>query len=245
MTGASRPDLFLQAVSARTEGVHDSYPFDLPALRHFRTIEFTTAATFLVGENASGKSTLLEAIAIGLGINVEGGTTNVQFATRRSESELHSALRLVRSPRRPRTLFFLRAESFFNLATYVETLGIGGAYGDRALHEQSHGESFISVMLNRFVPEGLYLLDEPEAALSVRGQLAALRRMHDLVSAGSQFIVATHSPLLLAFPDASILELSDEGIRSIEYEDTDNYALTRSFLESPERFFRHLFSDDA
>ncbi|HET7043474.1 MAG TPA: AAA family ATPase, partial [Gaiellaceae bacterium] len=158
---------------------------------------------------------------------------------------LHEHLRLVRTGRRPRTGFFLRTESFFNVATQIEGLGgeIASAYGERSLHEQSHGESFLSLVTNRFGPDGLYLLDEPEAALSVRGSLALIRRMHDLVAEGSQFVVATHSPILLGFPGATIYQLGEDGFERVAWEQTEHYLLTRSFLDDPERFLRHLLAE--
>lgn len=188
---------------------------------------------------------LLEAIAVAAGLNAEGGSRNFTFSTRPSHSDLHERLRLVRGARRPRTEFFLRAESFFNVATEIDELdrvdgGMLGNYGGRSLHELSHGESFIALVTNRFGPEGLYLLDEPESALSLRGQLALLARMHDLVSEGSQFVVATHSPIVMGYPDAWIYALSEDGIRRVAYDETEQVELTRSFLESPERFLRHL-----
>jgi predicted ATPase len=158
---------------------------------------------------------------------------------------LHKYLRLVRSTRRPRTGYFLRAESFFNVATYVEELrdpGITQAYGG-ALHEKSHGESFISLVTHRFGPNGLYILDEPEAALSLRGNLALMRRMHDLVAQGSQFIISTHSPVLLGYPGATIYVLSDEGMAVTQYDDTDVVQMTRSFLADRGQFLHHLFED--
>jgi predicted ATPase len=202
--------------------------------------------TFFAGENGSGKSTLVEAIAIAAGFNAEGGSRNVTVSTRASHSDLHKHLRLVRSTRRPRTGYFLRAESFFNVATYIEALGdpgIAAAYGDRPLHERSHGESFIALVQHRFGPKGLYILDEPEAALSLRGNLALMRRMHDLVAEGSQFIVSTHSPILLGYPDAKIYVLSGEGIAQVPYEKTEVVELTRAFLDGRDQFLRHLFED--
>jgi predicted ATPase len=196
----------------------------------------------LAGENGSGKSTLVEAIAVAAGFNPEGGSLNSQFETRASHSSLHEHLTLERGARRPRTGFFLRAESLFNVASYVDTLGpeIQAAYGGGSLHERSHGESFITLAVERFGSEGLYLLDEPESALSVRGCLALLARMDELVAEGSQFVVATHSPLLAAFPGARIYELSDNGITTVEWEELEDVRLTRSFLDDPERFFHHL-----
>ncbi len=202
--------------------------------------------TLFAGENGSGKSTLIEAIAVAAGFNAEGGSRNVTVSTRASHSDLHKHLRLVRGTRRPRSGYFLRAESFFNVTTYIEQLGdpgIAAAYGDRPLHERSHGESFIALVQHRFGPNGLYILDEPEAALSLRGNLALMRRMHDLVAEGSQFIVSTHSPILLGYPDAKIFVLSSEGITETAYEKTEIVELTRSFLDGREQFLRHLFQD--
>jgi predicted ATPase len=202
--------------------------------------------TFFAGENGSGKSTLVEAIAIAAGFNAEGGSRNVTVSTRASHSDLHKHLRLVRGTRRPRTGYFLRAESFFNVATYIEALGdpgISAAYGGVPLHERSHGESFIALVQHRFGPKGLYILDEPEAALSLRGNLALMRRMHDLVAEGSQFIVSTHSPILLGYPDAKIYVLSGEGIAQVAYEKTEVVELTRAFLDGRDQFLRHLFED--
>jgi predicted ATPase len=246
------PEPFVRAAVLRRERVPDfeRYPFSLPAVRNLVELDLSTPVTVLVGENASGKSTLTEAIAVAAGLNAEGGGANFAFSTRRSHSDLHEYLTLTRGARRPRTSYFLRAESFFNVASEIERLdeGPGGsriidAYGGRSLHEQSHGESFLSLIVNRFGPNGFYILDEPEAALSVRGQLALIRRIHELVGEGSQFIIATHSPILVAYPDARVLALSDDGFQTVDYRDTDPYELTRSFLESPERFLRHLLGD--
>ena len=205
--------------------------------------------TAVVGENGSGKSTLLEAIAVSLGFNAEGGGKNFSFGTRPSHSPLHEYLRVAKGVRRPKDGFFLRAESFFNVATEIERLDSepgGGrvieSYGGRSLHEQSHGEAFLALVTNRFRGDGLYILDEPEAALSPQRQLAVLSRIHDLVEEGSQFIMATHSPILMAYPNAQIYQLSTDGIEPVAYEDTEHYQVTRTFLASPERMFRQLFS---
>jgi predicted ATPase len=240
-------DGYVRSVELLRERVpsFDAYPFSIPALRAFATLDLHPKVTFLVGENGSGKSTLIEAIAIAAGFNAEGGSRNFAFATRRSESDLHQHLRLVRGVRRPRTGFFLRAESFFNVATEIERLGVDDSYGGGSLHEQSHGESFLALIKHRFGPGGLYLLDEPEAALSPGRQLALLRVIHDLAQAGSsQFVIATHSPIVLAYPDATIYALSPEGIAPIAYEDTEHFRLTRDFLVDRERYLRHLFEDE-
>jgi predicted ATPase len=239
---------FIRAVEVLREeiGRPDAYPYSIPALRDLERLELDPAVTFLAGENGSGKSTLVEAIAIAAGMNPEGGSRNFNFATRASHSPLHEALRIVRGTLRPSTSYFLRAESFFNVASAVDELDAGdgellAAYGGVSLHEQSHGESFLALVNNRFGGMGLYVLDEPEAALSVRGCLALLARMRDLAEDGSQFLIATHSPLLLGYPDARIYALTEMGTEQVAYEDTEQYQLTRSFLEDRERFFRHLF----
>jgi predicted ATPase len=231
---------FVRSVVLKRDEVPDfgSYPFSIPAVRELEQLELHPEVTLLAGENGSGKSTLAEAIAVAAGFNAEGGSQNMRVSTRASHSQLHKHLRLVRGTRRPRTGYFLRAESFFNVATNIEELdeGPGGpplidSYGGVSLHEQSHGESFLSLILNRFGPNGLYVLDEPEAALSLRGNLALMRRMHDLVAEGSQFVVSTHSPILLGYPQARIYVLSEDGIEESRYEDTEQYELTRSFLD--------------
>jgi predicted ATPase len=221
----------------------DAYPFKLPAVRHLDSIELHPAVTFLIGENGAGKSTLLEAIAVAAGFNPEGGSRNFNFTTRASHSELHQYLRLVRGPRRPKDGFFLRAESFFNVATAIEGYGVVGAYGGQSLHEQSHGESFWTLFLHRFRGKGLYFLDEPEAALSPSRQLALLARMHELVEDASQFIVATHSPIVMAYPDARILLLTEAGIDEVAYRETEHFRVTREFLADPDRMLRVLMEE--
>ena len=240
---------FLRSASLLREEVGDfgAYPFSIPAIRTLDTLELDSKVTFLVGPNGSGKSTLVEAIAVAAGFNPEGGSQSFNFSTRASHSVLHDHIRLTRGVRRPRSGYFLRAESFFNVASAIDRLeeeggGLLAAYGGRSLHEQSHGESFLALVTNRFGPDGLYILDEPEAALSVPGNLALLKEMHDLAEQGAQFIVATHSPILMGYPGALIYALDDEGFEQTAWEDTESYQLTRSFLEGRERFFRHLFA---
>jgi predicted ATPase len=225
------------------------YPFAIPAVRHLESLALHPQVTFLVGENGSGKSTLVEAIAIAAGFNPEGGSQNFHFATKESESPLHSCLRVVRGARRPKTGFFLRAESFFNVASEVERLDkiVGGlleSYGGKSPHEQSHGESFMALVINRFGADGLYILDEPEAALSPQRQLSLLAEFDRLARKDrSQLVVATHSPILLAYPHAQIYSLTTEGLAEVEYEQTEHFWLTRDFLMNRERYLRRLFKE--
>ena len=229
----------------------DEYPFSLNAVRHLDRLQLNPAVTFIVGENGSGKSTLLEAIAVAWGFNPEGGSRNFQFGTRPSHSALHEHLLLSKGVKRPRTGYFLRAESFFNVATQIEQLDedyeniprIAGAYSDRALHEQSHGESFLELLTNRFTGNGLYILDEPEAALSPARQMAVLTRLHDLTREHAQFIIATHSPIIMAYPNSTIYQLSDEGMEAVEYTDTEHFTIARSFLDNHERMLTMLLED--
>ena len=228
------------------------YPFSIPAVKELDVIEFGKEVTIFVGENGSGKSTLLEAIAVSLGFNAEGGTKNFNFGTRNTHSGLHGYLRLSKSFKRYRDGFFLRAESFYNVATHIDELDeepsfgapIKDSYGGKSLHQQSHGESFLSLLLERFGGNGLYLLDEPEAALSPTRQLAVLSRMHQLINDHSQFIIATHSPILMAYPGAKIYQIDKTGIYPIKYEDTEHYEVTKAFLNNPEPMLKELFTTE-
>jgi predicted ATPase len=235
-------------VSDREAVEPGTFPWLLPAVAALAEggLPLDPAVTFLVGENGSGKSTLIEAFAVAAGMNPEGGGSNFSYSTRDSHSALGRALRLIRGARRPRTDFFLRAESFFTAASYLESLPENplAAYGGRSLHEQSHGESFLALLVNRFGPNGLYFLDEPEAALSAQNCLTCLRRMHQLVGEGSQFVVATHSPILLAYPGATIYECGDSGLTPVDYDDATPVRVTRGFLAAPERFLELLLEDE-
>jgi predicted ATPase len=220
----------------------DTYPFSIPAVRSLQTLRFSPRVTFLIGENGSGKSTLIEAIAILAGFNPEGGSKNIRFASHPSESSLHQALRLARGTRREKAGFFLRAETLFNLATEVEARGLS-VYGWDDMHAKSHGEAFLWLVKERFRPQGLYILDEPEAALSPQRQLAMLCLMHDLVAEHCQMIIATHSPILMAYPGATIYMLSDERIEAVAYEATEHFQVMRGFLGDHRRYLRQLLSD--
>jgi predicted ATPase len=231
---------YVLAVKLRRDKIDsfDQYPFSLPVVRHLETLVLHPAVTFLVGENGSGKSTLMEALAVAWGFNAEGGTKNFRFGTRASHSVLHEYLRLIKSARRPRDGFFLRAESLFNLATEIELLDkepassppIINSYGYRSLHEQSHGESFLAVMMHRFGGHGFYVLDEPEAALSPSRQLAMISRIHQLVQTRSQFVIATHSPMLMAYPNAWIYQIGVSGLERVSLEETEHYVVAKRFL---------------
>ena len=231
------------------------YPFSLAAVSQLDSLVLHPSITFLVGENGTGKSTLLEAVAVAWGLNPEGGSRNFNFTSRPSHSELPRFLRPGKGSRMQKDAFFFRAESFFNVATEIEKLDrdeeplanppppVLNHFGGRSLHEQSHGESFLSLLMDRFGGRGLYILDEPEAALSPSRQMAALSRIHELVRKGSQFIIATHSPILMAYPDAQIHQLTEDGIRPVKYTDTDHYSVTKTFLNDHRRMLDILMEE--
>ena len=233
---------FLLHAEIISEKVADwsAYPYNIPAVSKLGRLELDPHVTFFVGENGSGKSTLIEAIAVRAGFNPEGGTKNFTSRSRPSESSLHEALRLARGAKREQGGFFLRAETMFNVSTEAEGYR---AYGWDDLHAKSHGESFLWVINNRFRDRSLFILDEPEAALSPTRQLALLARMHQLIAGGSQFIISTHSPMLLAYPNAKILVLDRDGITATRYQDTEHYAVTKSFLQDPDATLKRLFAD--
>jgi predicted ATPase len=236
---------FLRRITLSEDAVdRRRYPFNIAAFTHGIDLEIRSNVTFLVGENGSGKSTLLEAVAQNSGFNAEGGGRDHHFAEHRDQSDLASALRLSWSIK-VTDGFFMRAESFYNFASYIEKSGSTfGRYGGTPLHAQSHGESFLALFANRF-DRGIYILDEPEAALSPQRQLSFLNIIHRLERAGrAQFLVSTHSPIILAYPGAVLLNLDRDAIEEVQYEDTEHYRLTKQFLASPDRYFKHLFSDD-
>lgn len=222
----------------------DEYPFSLPVLRNLETFPLHPRVTFLVGENGSGKSTLLEAIAKELKLNPEGGNKNINFSTVQTHSNLNEYIRLIKSSKIPKDSFFLRAESFYNVSSYIDEMAWGlESYGGKAMHQQSHGESFISLLNHKFKGNGIYLLDEPESALSPSRQLSTLAIIHKLVCNNSQFIIATHSPILMAYPNAKIYSFSEDGIVNISYKETDHYLISKDFLNNPETGLRYLLED--
>ncbi|OAA91954.1 AAA family ATPase [Clostridium ljungdahlii] len=232
---------YLRSIELRRDKIKSfsTYPFCLPVIKNLSSLKFHPKVTFIVGENGTGKSTILEAVAVLSGFNAEGGTKNFNFATCDTHSELYNYIRLIKGIRTPKDGFFLRAESFYNLATNIDDLekqtpGLLSYYGGRSLHKQSHGESFFSVFINRFSGKGLYILDEPEAALSPSRQMAMISKMHELIEKDSQFIIATHSPIIMAYPDAVIYEIKD-SIKKVIYEETENYQVMKSFLNNTDK----------
>ena len=223
----------------------NSYLNNLPVVKYLsqnHELQFSSEVTFFVGENGTGKSTLLEAIAVAYGFNAEGGTKNFCFSTRETHSSLWEHLTLIKRGY-AQDGFFLRTESLYNTATYIDAADVVNNYGDKSLHDQSHGESLLSIVQNRFDGKGLYILDEPEAALSPLRQLTLMAEIGALVKNESQFIIATHSPILMAFPGAEVLEFSETGIRAVSYQETDHYQITRQFLENPEKMLHYLLEN--
>ena len=224
---------------------YETYPFCIPSIKSLESVDFKSNVTFFTGENGTGKSTLLEAIAYQIGFNTAGGSRSNCFELERSGSSLGNYIRLSWMPKISNG-FFLRAETFYDFASHIDELGPESIihYGGRSLHEQSHGEAFLSLLNNRFGKNGIYLMDEPEAALSPIRQMALLKIIHDIESNGkAQFIIATHSPILMAYPKAQILNFDDSCIKNIGYEDTDHYKVTKYFLNNREKYLQELFRD--
>lgn len=243
-------DLYIRSFYLRDMKGDTSYISRLPVVKNLmkkKEMVLKQNVTFFVGENGTGKSTLLEALAIAYGFNPEGGSWNYKFSSKDTHSSLYQHLVLAKGHKRPEDGFFLRAESFYNVATEIEKLDkiqpVLRNYGGKSLHEQSHGESFLSLILNRFGGNGIYILDEPEAALSPSRQLTLLAQIDELVKRNCQFIIATHSPILLAYPNASIYVLTDDSIKLTPYQETDHYILTKQFLDNPKRILTYLLED--
>ena len=217
-----------------------SYLKNIQALRHVKEITLEKPVTFFAGENGTGKSTLLEAIAVAFGFNPEGGSINYSFSTYDSHSELSNALTLSRGVSKNRWGYFLRAESFYNVAT-KEMEYTDANHPSMRLHERSHGESFLTIIQKRLSDAGLYILDEPEAALSPQRQLSLLIQMKEAVTAGAQFIIASHSPILLGYPEADIYSFDNGILTKIKYEETESYQVTEMFINSREYLLERLF----
>ncbi len=243
---ALTPKPYIQEISLQPNADINfgAFPFSIPAVREMHVLEFHPDVTFFVGENGSGKSTILEAIALAMGFGPEGGTKNFRLETAETTSPLFEHLRVARSFKQPKDSYFLRAESFYNVATYMDQVGYLDSYGGRSLHSRSHGEAFITLLTTKFRGKGLYLLDEPEAALSPNRQLAALSAIHQLVEDRSQFIIATHSPILLSYPRSKIVQFDASGLCEVSYEDTEHYVVTKDFLNNYQRRLEYLLSDD-
>jgi predicted ATPase len=237
-------DLYVTGIKLARDVPTDSYLHSLPVVKHLRDVSelpISKRVTFFVGENGVGKSTLVEAIAVSMGFNPEGGTINFNFSTEDSHSELYQYLTICKGVKRHKDGFFLRAESFYNVATNIDEIGVVSSYGGVSLHKQSHGESFMALVENRFGGNGLYILDEPEAALSPSRLLRLMCCIDDLVKHDSQFIISTHSPILMAFPGAEVFELSENGIASVPYQKTEHFRITKQFVNTPEKMLKYLF----
>lgn len=241
--------LYLRSIFVEGEIPKVDYIRNLPVVRHLQKapLELHAPVSFFVGENGIGKSTLIEAVAVAMGFNPEGGSRNFTFSTRKTHSDLGQYLQIAKGMH-PKDGFFLRAESFYNVATNIDEMdeapGLGApvinSYGGVSLHKQSHGESFLALVENRFHGKSLFILDEPEAALSPMRLMTLLCLIDRLVKEQSQFIISTHSPILMAYPGAEVFEISENGIQRKPYHETEHYQITKRFLNDPEGMLRKL-----
>lgn len=250
MARLNQQNQYLRSIDLKRELIssYRHFPLNLPIIKNFQKLAFHPNVTYIIGENGMGKSTLLEGLAVSLGFNPEGGTLNFNFSSYDSHSNLDDYLRVAKGVNKAKDSFFFRAESFYNVATNIEELDRepgGGkvidSFGGKSLHEQSHGESFFAAFTERFRGNGLYILDEPEAALSPLRQMSMLSRINELVEQGSQFIISTHSPVLMAYPESAIMQLTGEGMEEVTLEETSHYSLMKQFFENKDRMLHHLF----
>ena len=247
---------YLLSLRLKQENLPNGYPFNIPCLKSFEELAFHPNVTFFTGENGVGKSTLIEAIAVNLGFNAEGGGKNFNFKSTATHSTLHNFLTITKGFKQIKDGYFLRGESFYNVASEIDKLDeydpdisislpkLIAAYGGTSLHEQSHGESFWALFMNRFSGNGVYILDEPESALSATKQMAMLSKINSLVNKNAQFIIATHSPILLSYPNACIYEMTENKIAKVKYEESEVYRIYKSFLDHPKRILDNLFSSN-
>ena len=246
--------IYINKICISKEIPKGNYLKDLPVISNLKKmgeLKLSKPVTFIVGENGVGKSTLIEGIAVAMGFNPEGGTVNFNFTTKESHSDLHKYLTVSRGYKRHRDGFFLRAESFYNVASNIDDLdsepGLGApiitGYGGVSLHKQSHGESFMALVENRFYGNGIYILDEPEAALSPMRLMRLMYCIKELVDKNSQFIISTHSPILMTYPGAEVLEITEDSIESVNYKDTEHFIVTKRFMDAPERIVEDLLGE--
>lgn len=242
-------NLIVRKVSLMREEIEsfDKYPFNIEIIKNFKELTFTSPVTFIIGENGVGKSTFIEALAVALGLPPEGGTENFKYKTKNTTSNLSDYIRVI-TYNKAKMKFFLRAESFYNFSSEVQRLveedgffTLYNSYGGN-LHECSHGESFLKLVQNRFIDHGLYILDEPEAALSPQRQLTLLYFIDQLVKEGSQFIIATHSPILISYRNGKIIDLNN-NFKEVNYKDTDIYSIYKMYLDDAEGMQRRLFEE--
>ena len=236
-------NLFINEIKLERNLIKDfnEYPFNIDFVKNLDKLIIDSPVTFIIGENGTGKSTFIEALAVSIGLNPEGGTQNFMFSTKETHSELYEYLKINHFQRKCKTKFFLRAESFYNVITEIDNLRVSG-YGNKSLHLYSHGESFIQLVQNRFTEDGLYILDEPEAALSPSRQMTLLYLINQLVKEGSQFIIATHSPILISYRNGKILDL-DKNFKEVKYEDTEIYQTYKMYLDRPYLMQERLFDE--